>query len=150
MDKYTTDLLKYLPTELVAPEAGDASKIAQIVKQFFIIKAGISVSHHGELPDSEQWVKAMDEYNQWCLILDRVYPDNVISPFMQYTTATRKKDMTGRDIMAKYGTGLRVIGNEYNAKWNQVLSGQTSGCGPEDLWRKFLKAIFDKRNESLQ
>ena len=144
------EMLIFLPQQLISEDAVHAKQCAQIVKQFFVIKAGITVSHGDDMTTAEQGVVAMDEYNRWVKVMNQVYPSNKVAPFMKYTTGTKTKLLTGHSIMKKYKAGLEEFTNVYNPAWVKILQGQTSGDAPPDVWMKFLKKLFEERNKNLQ
>ena len=81
-------MLTFLPESAIRADASEAAKMSQIIKQFFFIKCGITVSHSDDMSDAEQGAMAMEEYEKWCAALDQVYP---VQAYLPYTTATRNK-----------------------------------------------------------
>ena len=68
-------------------------------------------------------------------------------PYLSYTTGTCRTDVTGLYLYRTFSEGLRVINNDFNPVWAQVLKGHISGTSKEELWARFCHLIYCKRQD---
>ena len=115
------------------PASGSEGAWAQVVKNFITVHAGLHVNHSGDKSNAEQAVMALEEYKTWCDAIFEKYPNNKVQGYLAYTTATKKKEITGTAIMRYFKEAMATFGNRFNPSWQEVLHGQTSVKQLEDL-----------------
>ena len=130
------------------PASGSEGAWAQVVKNFIAVHAGLHVNHSGDKSNAEQAVLALNEYRTWCDAIFKKYPNNKVQGYLAYTTATKKKEITGTAIMRYFKEAMATFGNRFNPYWHEVLHGQTSGKQPEDLWLMFCQRLEAEKNKS--
>ena len=96
------------------PAAASEGAWAQVVKNFITVHAGLHVNHSGDKSNAEQAVMALEEYKTWCDTIFKKYPNNKVQGYLAYTTATKKKAITGTAIMRYFKEAMTTFGNQFN------------------------------------
>ena len=134
----------FIPIEYLSEVIAEAFKYASVVKQFFILQAGISVKMRRPINKTVRNLQCKEEYLAWVKNLNHFYPNAAINKYMLYTTKTGTRQYTARDIWRRFVAGLEKFHNVYCSTWIIILQGQISGKSWKDIWIMFVKEIVNK------
>ena len=123
----------FIPNEFLVEATANAFKFSVIVKQFFILQAGICVKMRRTMEKHLRNLQIRDEYLAWVNNLKLYYPRAAINQYMLYTTKTGSREYTARDIWRRFGKGLEKFHNTLCSNWTIVLNGPISGKSWKEL-----------------
>ena len=121
---------------------GDPHKYASVVKQIFIMQAGVTVKMQRTMDAPQHNLNSLLQYMAWVENLEFCYPEAVIGKYLRYTTKTMKREFGGRDIYRRFNDGLQVFQNTFTPIWNAVIQGGISGKNWRDVWLIFVGKVI--------
>ena len=139
--------MAWIPMQLMGLNLKNNIGWAQVVKQFIVLVSGIETKSQDEMDKGARENHILSEYSRWVQIMHEKFSEAAVLPYLSYTTGTRQKDVTGLYLYRNFSDGLRVINNEFNPVWAQVLKGRISGTSKEELWARFCYLIYCKRQD---
>lgn len=133
----------YIPPSWLTDVLQDTFKYATVVKQVFIMQAGVTVKMRRTMDASQRNLDALLQYNAWVDNLLMCYPRAAINKYMKYTTKTMRKAYTGRDVYRKFGDGLEKFQNVFTPTWNKVIEHGISGKTWPEIWQIFVGKLVN-------
>ena len=146
-NEVTNVVKNFIPITWLGPSLSDAFKYASIVKQVFIMQAGVTVKMRRTMDAAQRNLDALLQYNAWVENLEMCYPHAAINKYMRFTTKTMRKEYSGRDVFRKFGDGLQIFQNVFNPTWNVVIAGGISGKTWPEVWQIFVGKLVGNEGD---
>ena len=137
----TNVVQNYIPRDWFAKTLPDPFKYASVVKQIFIMNAGVTVKMKRTMDVAQRNLNTLLQCTDWVENLEMCYDGDVIAKYLRYTTKTMRKDYSGHDVSRKFCDGLQVFQNTFTPIWNAVLAAGISGKTWPEVWMIFVDKL---------
>ena len=123
----TNVVQNFIPVDWMSRTLPDPFKYACVVKQIFIMQAGVTVKMQRTMDAPQRNMNCLLQYRAWVENLELCYPGAEIAKFLRYTTKTMTREYTGRGLFRQFDNGLQIFQNHFTPMWNKLLQGGVSG-----------------------